>query len=150
MQTRNLFLFSLLIICIYSQNIGGECSKKAILDSSYEFKNSIYDDHKSAFNEVASCASLRTDSLDTYCCYIKVKFKNKTADKKFTHRGCTVISQTQFNDMDQTIDDYEEKISNYYSNNQDEEYQLEKVDVHIDCGSKYIKLAGLILLAFLF
>ena len=52
--------------------------------------------------------------------------------------------------MDKTIDDYEDKISNYYSSHQDEEYQLEKVDVHIDCGSKYIKLAGLILLAFLF
>ena len=144
MQTRILFLFSMLIFGVFSVEIGGLCSDKAILDD-YELQN-INIDKKLAFNKIASCASLRTEIDNSACCYIKVKFRNKVADKKFTHRGCTIVQMNEWNNMDDTIDYYEGNITNFYANSAT---PIDKVDVDIDCGSNYLKLAGLLLLALL-
>ena len=145
MQTRILFLFSILIFGVFSAELGGLCSDKAILDD-YEFLQNINGDKKLAFNKIASCASLRTEIDNSACCYIKVKFRNKNADKKFTHRGCTIVSMSEWNNMDNTIDYYEGNITNYYA---DSSTPIDKVDVDIDCSSNYLKLAGLLLLALL-
>jgi hypothetical protein len=144
MQTRILFLFSMLIFGVFSVEIGGLCSDKAILDD-YELQN-LNVDKKLAFNKIASCASLRTGEDNSACCYIKVKFRNKVADKKFTHRGCTIIRKNEWNNMDDTFDNYEGNITNFYANSAT---PIDKVDVDIDCGSNYLKLAGLLLLALL-
>jgi hypothetical protein len=147
MQTRILFLFSMLIFGVFSVEIGGLCSDKAILeDREYNFLQNINGDKKLAFNKIASCASLRTGEDNSACCYIKVKFRNKVADKKFTHRGCTIIRMNEWNNMDDTIDYYEGNITNFYANSAT---PIDKVDVDIDCGSNYLKLAGLLLLALL-
>ena len=71
---------------------------------------------------------------------MKVKFRNVEADEKYTHKGCVAISEANFQSIDNVISAQEQYIANS---------GVDKVDVDIDCSSKYIKLAGLVLLAFL-
>ena len=118
----------MLIFGVFSAEIGGLCSDKAILDD-YELQN-INVDKKLAFNKIESCASLRTEEENNACCYIKVKFRNKVEDKKFTHRGCTIIRKNEWNNMDDTFDNYEGNITNFYVNSAT---PIDKVD--IDCSS---------------
>lgn len=135
----------IITLTIIGYTFSGYCSEKAILESNRLPTEYTYDDRKLAYNEIASCASLRTTSSTTAdekaCCYLKVKFRNKEADKKFTHRGCIALTISEMSDIDKTIDDLEDKI--------EEPENIEKADIDIDCSSKYLKLAGLILLSFL-
>ena len=146
MQNKIIF-FQLVVITLIitvtsdpDYTLGSYCTTKKILDGS----RLIYDgyaDHKEAYNGIASCASLRS-KFDTACCYIKVKFKNAQAGKKYTHRGCIEVYGQEWNNIKDVISNFEGNIS--HSN-----ITVEKQDVDIDCHSRLIKLTGLVLLAFL-
>ena len=89
MQNKIVFFLSIVSFLILyvspAYQLGGQCSDKYILENG-KLKYDVYEDHKEAFNGIASCVSLRS-TIDTACCYIKVKFKNEAADQKYTHRG---------------------------------------------------------------
>ena len=145
MQNKILFfiliILSLNLTVTLDYQLGRYCNSKRILDDNSKLIYDGYADHKSAFNGISSCASLRS-AYDTACCYIKVKFKNTQADKKYTHRGCIEVSGNDWNNIKDVINNFEGNIS--HTN-----ITVEKQDVEIDCHSKLIKLTGLILLAFL-
>ena len=140
MQMQILIL-SILTFYANLYTLGSECDSKAILSGNSLIEDT-YADCKKAFNGYASCISLRSDD-ESLCCYIKVKFKNKQADKKFTHKGCIQLGATSLQDVKATTKYYEQALEN------DESQNFSKVDVSIDCNSKFIKLTGLLLLAFL-
>ena len=146
MQNKIVFFLSIVSFLILyvspAYQLGGLCSDKYILENG-KLKYDIYEDHKEAFNGIASCVSLRS-KLDTACCYLKVKFKNEAADKKYTHRGCVELYAVEWNDIKSVINAFESNIT--------EDGNGEKItvkDVDIDCHSNLIKITGLILLAFL-
>ena len=145
MQNKILFFIlialSLNLTVTLDYQLGRQCNTKRILDDNRRLIYDAYSDHKSAFNGISSCASLRS-AQDTACCYIKVKFKNSEASKKYTHRGCIEVSGSEWNSIKDLINTLEGSIS--HTN-----VTIEKQDVDIDCHSKLIKLTGLILLAFL-
>ena len=142
MQKINILFILLTIILSVKAKTGNNCDDKAILNG----KQLIYDvfsDKKRVYNGPSSCFTLKS-TQDYTCCYLKVKFKNIEAGKKFTHYGCTQVHYNQFNDIKSTIKSYE--AGNFTSS---DGTQLEKFDVSIDCHSSLLKLTGLILLAFL-
>ena len=126
------------------------CSDKAILDG-YAIKN-LHSDINYAYNEAASCASLKTDNDNALCCYIKLKFKNDTSDETFTQKGCYEVPMDTFQAIENdTLDDFkefkdqvEDRIENYYGG---EDY-IDVKSLSIDCSSKYLHLAGLAMLFF--
>ena len=145
MQNKIVFFLSIVSFLILyvspAYQLGGQCSDKYILENG-KLKYDVYEDHKEAFNGIASCVSLRS-TIDTACCYIKVKFKNEAADKKYTHRGCVELYGEEWNDIKNVIDAFENNITALSG----EQISIKNVD--IDCHSNLIKITGLILLAFL-
>ena len=139
MQTK-LMLFLLLTLFGFVTLIGGECKSKAVLDGN-NFLYDTYEDQKSAFHGAASCISLRSED-NSMCCYLKIKYRNRQADKKFTHRGCTQITGANIDNIDNYIDEFEQSIKAANEN-------IDKIDINIDCNSKFMKITGLVLLAFL-
>ena len=141
MKISIIFLLLALIIGIKNETIiGKECNEKSPFSSKYILSESTYSDVKFVYNGVASCASLRT-SDNAICCYTKVKFKNNEADTKFTHTGCIEVTADEYNNgVKNLVNDLENGIDQADSN-------LKKVDVDIDCKSKYMKLTGLFLLS---
>ncbi len=147
MQNKIVFFLSIVSFLILyvspAYQLGGNCKDKYILDEYSRLTHDVYEDHKEAFNGIASCVSLRS-TIDTACCYMKVKFKNEAADKKYTHRGCVELYAVEWNDIKSVINAFESNIT--------EDGNGEKItvkDVDIDCHSNLIKITGLILLAFL-
>ena len=141
MHTKKIFqiVFVLMLASITYEEMG--CDVKQVIYSSGALRESSYADYKFAYHGVPSCAALSSDDKKV-CCYIKVKFKNEVADEKYTHRGCI---QVTFDDWD-NINTYIQTLENNIAENN---LNVTKVDVDIDCNSKFIKLTGLILLAFL-
>ena len=141
MLTKKIFqiVFVLMLASITYEEMG--CKVKQVIDdNNFVLRESSYADYKYAYHGVSSCAALSSD--DGTCCYMKVKFKNEVADEKYTHRGCIQVTLDQWEDIDAYIQTLENNIATYNTN-------VTKVDVDIDCNSKFIKLTGLILLAFL-
>ena len=143
MNTKLICLFLVLIAASTPQDVGISCEEKAIINSDYSLTYGKYDDYDRIYHGVASCYSLIADD-DNLCCYIKNKFKSEEADKKFTHKGCVQVPLTTLNEgkLDDFIGDCEKSI-------QVRDNNVTKVEIDIDCKSKYIKLTGLLLLAFL-
>ena len=145
MQNKIVFFLSIVSFLILyvspAYQLGGQCSDKYILENG-KLKYDIYEDHKEAFNGIASCVSLRS-TIDTACCYIKVKFKNEAADKKYTHRGCVELYGEEWNGIKDVINNFENNITAASGEG------ISIKDVDIDCHSNLIKITGLILLAFL-
>ena len=141
MHTKIIFQIFFVLKLVSNTYKAYECDDKQVIDKDGGFTKSTYGDYKFAYHGVSSCASLTSDP-NTGCCYIKVKFKNEIADEKYTHRGCIQLTFEEWSKIDETIQRYETNIP---LNN----FNVTKVDVDIDCNSKFIKLTGLILLAFL-
>ena len=139
MQTKIVLGFLALIMAIYAYDLGRDCSTKALLNGKV-LSYSTYANTKRAYNGVASCESLKTAQYS--CCYMKIKFKNTVADEKFTHRGCIEITSEEYSEIKAYRNNLEDLL---IQNN----YNISKVDIDIDCNSKIIKLTGLIFLAFL-
>ena len=95
--------------CINAYSLGSSCSSKYILNNTRLIYDT-YADYKTAFNEVASCASLRS-AYDTGCCYLKVQFKNKIAGERYTHRGCIEITGSQWENVKGLVSTIKSNIS---------------------------------------
>ena len=143
MHTKIIFQIFFVLKLVSNTYKAYECDDKQVIDKDGGFTKSTYGDYKFAYHGVSSCASLTSDP-NTGCCYIKVKFKNEIADEKYTHRGCIQVTFDQWEDIDAYITELENNIASC-----DQNKNITKVDVDIDCNSKFIKLTGLILLAFL-
>ena len=148
MQAKTLILIMMAISAIKTSTAGyggygGYCDEKSILHQNNKtLKYDSFQDHYSAYNKVPSCASLHTDE-NKACCYMKIKYKNDWADKKYTHHGCIQVSEKEYEaGVKELTKEYESEIESKDSN-------LKKVKVSIDCNSNIIKLTGLVLLAFL-
>ena len=142
MKIKIIFLLLALIIGVKNQTtMGQECEDKSIFSSLNSLSESTYSDVKFVYNGVASCASLRTAEDSAICCYAKVKFKNKEADEKFTHTGCIEVTAQEY---DNGIKNLVKQLENDLDEN---DQNIKKVDVEIDCKSKYMKLTGLFLLS---
>ena len=140
MKIKIIFLLLALIIGVKNQTtMGHECEDKSIFSSPNSLSESTYSDVKFVYNGVASCASLKTAPY-AICCYAKVTFKNKEADEKFTHTGCIEVTAQQYNGIKNLVKQLENDLDENYQN-------IKKVDVEIDCKSKYMKLTGLFLLS---
>ena len=139
MHTKKIFQIVFVLMLASNTYKAYKCADKQIIDNDGGIIKSTYADYKFAYHGVPSCAALTSDAG---CCYIKVKFKNEVADEKYTHRGCIQVTLDDWANIDETIQRLETNIPLHNPN-------VTKVDVDIDCNSKFIKLTGLILLAFL-
>ena len=146
MNTKVICLFLALIAASAPTDIGTSCSEKAIIiddGDSLSLTYSKYANYDRVYHGIASCYSLSVNKDDELCCYIKNHFKNEEADKKFTHKGCIPVSYDNLtNGIDNYIKDLKAKIEDNVKN-------ITKVDIDIDCSSNFIKLTGLLLIAFL-
>ena len=143
MNTKVICLFLALIAASAPTDVGMTCADKEIINSDNSLTYGKYSDYDRVYHGVASCYSLVTK--DNYlCCYIKNHFKSEEADKKFTHKGCIPVSLDVLkeNGLGSFINSLEDGIE------QNDE-TIRKVDIDIDCNSYFIKLTGLLLLAFL-
>ena len=125
METK-MMLFLLFTLFGCAILIGGECDDKAVLNGN-NFLYDTYEDQKSAYHGAASCVSLHSDEDNSLCCYLKIKFRNRQADKKFTHRGCIAMLGRYVRNISDYIDQYEENIKAANEN-------IDKVDIDIDCN----------------
>ena len=141
MQTKTELFLLVILTLIASANLeeGSHCDGKTIL-SGNNFLYDTFEDYKAAYHGAASCVSLHSDE-DSICCYMKVKFRNKEADKNFTHRGC--VQMSNFTNIKGYTKEYEKRIEAEHEN------KIDKVDIDIDCNSKFITITGLVLLALL-
>jgi S-adenosylmethionine/arginine decarboxylase-like enzyme len=130
------------ILSATSYQLGSQCSSKYILSDSRLMYDS-YADYKTAYHDVSSCASLRSN-YNTACCYLKVKFKNSISEEKYTHKGCIEVNSSEWEDIKNVVRAFENNITS-----SDVNVTLSKKKVSIDCHSNYIKLAGLFIFALL-
>ena len=166
-----IFMFCILLLSfeyIFSET-GGYCNSKRVLDDGkYDeirklTKYKLYDitkfytDVHNAYHHDSSCSTLLTSgSKNDMCCYIKLKYRNLISDEKYTHYGCIEQNSTLIeNDgIDGVIDELEEGFQvgmNDYMNEgktTTADY-VDKVDIHIDCSSKFLKFIAIALLSFL-
>ena len=142
MKINSLVLLIALIAVPFCSAIN-VCSDKSIMDEDGILNNN-QSDLNYAYNEVASCASLTTNSDSAICCYIKLKFKNEKLDETFTQKGCAEIGIISLQSEDPDFDDFLDLAETDIE-------EINGVDVKslsIDCSSKYLQLAGLVLLFF--
>ena len=130
------------ILSATSYQLGSQCSSKYILSGNRLMYDS-YADYKTAYHDVSSCASLRSN-YNTACCYLKVKFKNSISEEKYTHKGCIEVTSSQWEDIKNVVRAFENNITS-----SDVNVTLSKRKVSIDCHSNYIKFAGLFIFALL-
>ena len=121
-----------------------KCEDKALLSGNRLLKNQS--DWNRAYNDVASCATLKTDDLSQFCCYMKIKFKNELLDEKFTQKGCIVVT------ADELVNDDKDIFKNFLEQKETDISSANNVDVKslsIDCSAKFINIFTLSLLLFL-
>ena len=123
------------------------CSDKSIMDDNGILKNN-QSDLNYAFNEAASCASLTTNSESAICCYIKLKFKNELLDETFTQKGCAEVEISTLQSEDPDFDDFLDQTEADIEEVNGGENSIDVKSLSIDCSSKYLQLAGLVLLFF--
>ena len=154
MHAKSLFLVVtlLLIQSCYSQLYS--CMDKSIIGDECQLvaKNG---DVNLAYNEVGSCATLQTlddddddDGEDDlhFCCYAKLKIKNKQLDQKFTLKGCLEIPLEKLVDPGLKFKDFKKEIEGYIEGN-NTDIEVKKLD--IDCGAGFLHIVGISLLFFL-
>ena len=154
MQAKSLFLFVtlLLIQSCYSQLYS--CMDKSIIEDECKLV-ATNGDVNLAYNEVGSCATLQTlegddddDGEDDlhFCCYAKLKIKNKQLEQKFTLKGCLEIPLEKLVDPDLKFKDFKKEIEGYIERN-NTDIEVKKLD--IDCGAGFLHIVGISLLFFL-
>ena len=140
------FLVALLTIPFCTSQIY-TCKDKSILNSTYHLEATDGDVEK-AYNEVASCATLKTENDEAGCCYLKVKIKNTVYDETYTLKGCHEVSIQQYIDEDLDFDDIVDSLEgNITSANSKSNIEVKKVN--LDCSSKFIQFVGISLLLLL-
>ena len=144
MQMNSFVVLIVLAVAPFCTSLGS-CSEKTLFSSSYKLAD-ITTDRTLAYNEAASCATLKPDSTTSgvMCCYIKVKFKNTDLDEKFTQKGCMEFDVTDaiINDK---FDEFKDSVEGYIQ----DQNGVEVKKLSIDCSSKFLHLAGIALIFFL-
>ena len=145
MQVNSMFFLVALLTIPFCTSQIYTCKDKSLLNSTYHLVATDGDVEK-AYNEVASCATLKTENDEAGCCYLKVKIKNTAYDETYTLKGCHEVSIEQYidedRDFDDIVDSLKENITRAYSN-------IEVKKVNLDCSSKFIQFVGLSLLLLL-
>ena len=110
----------------------------------------FYDDNKVVYNKHRSCETLRSSDSDRpNCCYIKLKYKNEYSDKKYTHEGCIEMALER-NGTELDVDDTIDYLEEYFTDNMTEaKKEVSDVKINIDCGSKFLQIASIALIALL-
>ena len=150
MQAKSVLLVALLLIqSCYSQLYS--CQDKSLFEEdSYKLK-ARDGDVNFAYNEVGSCATLETtlttDEDKYFCCYTKLKIKNKSLDQKFTQKGCIELTLEDIFEPSRKFKDFKKTIEGYIEGNNSDTIEVKKLD--IDCGSKFLHIVGISLLLFL-
>lgn len=143
MQVHSFFLLVALLVVPFCTSMS--CYDKSLFEADSTVLKIKDADHDYAYNKVASCATLTTDTNSEVCCYIKLKFKNTQYDETYTQRGCEIIDMTDALygvDFDDIIDLYEGFINLNNTN-------IEVKDLSIDCNSRFLQFVGLSLLLLL-
>ena len=121
------------------------CSDKSLLTGDALTNNAI--DWTRAYNDVASCATLKTDSNDILCCYMKIKFDNDFYDETYTQKGCIEVR------VNETVDiNDDDRFDTFLENKESQIGKASNVEIDsldIDCGAKFINIFTLSLLLFL-
>ena len=151
MQAKSVFLVALFLIqSCYSQLY--TCQDKSLFEEgSYKLK-AADGDVNFAYNEVESCTSLvtteTTDEDKYFCCYTKLKIKNKKLDQKFTQKGCVELTLEEIINPNRKFKDFKKDIEGYIEgNNTNHDIEVKKLD--IDCSAKFLHIVGISLLLFL-
>ena len=143
MQANSMLLLVALLIIPFSTCQVYKCSDKSILNSTYHLV-ATDGDVELAYNEVASCATLKTENDEAGCCYLKLKIKNIAHDETYTLKGCHEVSIEEYInddlDFDDIVDSLEQNITTAHNN------IIEVKKVSLDCSSKFIQFVGLSLL----
>ena len=147
MQVNSMFFLVALLTIPFCTSQIYTCKDKSILNSTYHLEATDGDVEK-AYNEVASCATLKTENDEAGCCYLKVKIKNTVYDETYTLKGCHEVSIQQYIDEDLDFDDIVDSLEqNITSANSKSNIEVKKVN--LDCSSKFIQFVGLSLLLLL-
>ena len=147
MQVNSMFFLVALLTIPFCTSQIYTCKDKSILNSTYHLE-AIDGDVEKAYNEVASCATLKTENDEAGCCYLKVKIKNTVYDETYTLKGCHEVSIEQYINEDLDFDDIVDSLEgNITSANSKSNIEVKKVN--LDCSSKFIQFVGLSLLLLL-
>ena len=152
MKVINVFLLVALLAVPFCVSEIYNCTKKSLFQDYGSYTLKFYDsDYDIAYNDVASCTTLKTEKEDGFCCYLKLKIDNSLYDETFTQRGCYEVTlsnitelEDQDKDFDQIIDDLEAHI-----NNANKDYNVTVDKISLDCSSKFIQFVGISLLLLL-
>ena len=141
-------LFALLCfpLCLAQDETAAvRCSDKSLLTGNELINNAT--DWTRAYNDVASCATLKTDSNNILCCYMKIKFDNDLYDETYTQKGCIEVR------VNETVDiNDDDRFDTFLENKESQIGRASNVEVDsldIDCGAKFINIFTLSLLLFL-
>ena len=149
MQVNSMFFLVALLTIPFCTSQLYKCSDKSIfnLTSSSPLQLVAKDgDVEKAYNEVASCATLKTENDEAGCCYIKVKIEKTAYDETYTLKGCYEVSIEEYINDELDFDDLVDQLeSNIKGNNTG----IEVKKVNLDCSSKYIQFVGISLLLLL-
>ena len=143
MQVHSFFLLVALLVVPFCTSMS--CYDKSLFEADSAVLKIKDADHDYAYNKVASCATLTTETNSEVCCYIKLKFKNTQYDETYTQRGCEIIDMKDALygiDFDDIIDLYKGFIDLNNTN-------IETKDLSIDCNSRFLQFVGLSLLLLL-
>ena len=145
MQVNSMFFLVALLTIPFCTSQIYRCKDKSILNSTYHLV-ATDGDVENAYNEVASCATLKTENDEAGCCYLKVKIKNTVYDETYTLKGCHEVSIEQYIDEDRDFDDIVDSLKGNITNANS---NIEVKKVNLDCSSKFIQFVGLSLLLLL-
>ena len=141
-------LFALLCfpLCLaQDETVKVRCSDKSLLTGDVLIHNAI--DWTRAYNDVASCATLKTNSNNILCCYMKIKFDNDFYDETYTQKGCIEVR------VNETVDiNDDDRFDTFLENKESQIAKASNVEIDsldIDCGAKFINIFTLSLLLFL-
>ena len=141
-------LFALLCfpLCLaQDETTAVRCSDKSLLTGDALTNNAT--DWTRAYNDVASCATLKTDSNNILCCYMKIKFDNDFYDETYTQKGCIEVR------VNETVDiNDDDRFDTFLENKESQIGKASNVEIDsldIDCGAKFINIFTLSLLLFL-
>ena len=141
-------LFALLCfpLCLaQDETVKVSCSDKSLLTGDVLIHNET--DWTRAYNDVASCATLKTGSNNILCCYMKIKFDNDFYDETYTQKGCIEVR------VNETVDiNDDDRFDTFLENKESQIAKASNVEIDsldIDCGAKFINIFTLSLLLFL-
>lgn len=152
MKVINVFLLVALLAVPFCVSEIYTCTGKSLFQDYGSYTLKVNDgDYDIAYNDVASCTTLKTEQDDGICCYLKLKIDNSLYDETFTQRGCYEVTlsnitelEDQDKDFDEIIDSLEDRI-----NKANQKYNVTVDKISLDCSSKFIQFVGISLLLLL-